>query len=88
MNELDFGAPLPIGMAAVLKQRLPPPTLRKVMLTAHRFTATEASEGGFVDEIVQGDGEATIARALEVAEGFKKHSSSGVSARVGVTRRE
>lgn len=42
MNELEFGAPLPVGMAAVLKQRLTPRQLADTMLTAKRWTAPEA----------------------------------------------
>ena len=79
IQELDFGAPLPEGMAAVLKHRLPPATLRKVMFSAHRFTSPEALAAGIVDEIVDGDGEAVIARALVVAQENAKHSTSGVS---------
>lgn len=62
----------------MLKNRLTQRTYSKVMLTAHRFTAPEALEYGIVDEIAQGDGEATIKRALEHAEANKKHSVSGV----------
>ncbi|SCV74710.1 BQ2448_7739 [Microbotryum intermedium] len=78
MNEIDFGAPLPIGMTGVLKQRLRPEVLRNVMLTAHRYVASEALASGLVDEVVQGDGEAAISRALEIAEKNLKHSESGV----------
>ncbi|KAL8280488.1 hypothetical protein RQP46_007136 [Phenoliferia psychrophenolica] len=77
MNELDFGAPLPPGMASLLNHRLSPAVMRKTMLTAHRWTAPEALAAGFVDESVPGDGEAVITRALEIAESMKKHSTSG-----------
>ena len=77
-KEIDFGAPLPPGMASVLNSRLTPQAMRKTMLTAHRWTAPEALAAGFVDEVVAGDGEATITRALEFAETMKKHSASGV----------
>lgn len=66
-------------MAAVLRQRLSPQTLRRVMLTAHRFTGPEALDAGIVDEIVEGDGEMVIKRAIEIAEANIKHSASGVS---------
>ena len=65
-------------MASVLNSRLTPQAMRKTMLTAHRWTAPEALAAGFVDEVVAGDGEATITRALEFAETMKKHSASGV----------
>lgn len=42
MNELEFGAPLPVGMAAVLKQRLSPQNLALTMLTAKRWVAEES----------------------------------------------
>lgn len=66
-------------MAAVLNNRLSVDVVRKVMLTGHKFTAPEALAAGIVDEVVSGDGEAVIARALEVAELRKGHSSTGVS---------
>lgn len=78
-NEINFGAPLPEGMAAILRQRLTPGTLRKVMLTAHQFTGPEALDAGIVDEIVHGDSEAVISRAIEIAQANIKHSASGVS---------
>lgn len=66
-------------MASILRQRLTPQTLRRVMLTAHRFTGPEALDAGIVDEIIDGDGEAVIARSLEIAQANIKHSASGVS---------
>lgn len=48
------------------------------MFSAHRFTAPEALAAGIVDEIVEGDGEAVIARALVIAKENAKHSTSGV----------
>lgn len=66
-------------MAAILRQRLTPGTLRRVMLTAHRFTGPEALDAGIVDEIVQGGGDLVVARAIEIAQANIKHSASGVS---------
>ncbi|KAI5479859.1 enoyl-CoA hydratase/isomerase family protein [Pseudohyphozyma bogoriensis] len=77
MNELDFGANLPSGMAGLLQAKLSPTTLRTVMLQAHRFTAPEALAAGIVDEVVAGDGAAVIKRAVEIAEANVKHSASG-----------
>lgn len=62
----------------MLEQRLPPWTVSKLMLTGHRFTAQEALEYRMVDEVVPGDGEATISRAIQIAEERKKDSTSGV----------
>ena len=49
------------------------------MLSAHRFTAPEALAAGMIDEIVEGDGEAVIARGIEIAQAHAKYSRSGVS---------
>ena len=117
MNELEFGAPLPVGMAAVLKQRLSPRNLSLTMLTAKRWVAEEslkvsshrpslrlppppifaaltqpftmfpfpACQENIVDEIVPGDSEATIARALEVAQAHAKFASTGVLGQMKTT---
>lgn len=74
-------------MHAVLKHRLPAATLRKVMFSAHRFTAREALAAGIVDEIVEGDGESVIARALVIAKEQAKHSTSGVRTTSPVPRK-
>jgi hypothetical protein len=73
------GAPLPPGMATVLQARLPPPVVRDVMLTAHRYTAPEALKAGIVDMVVDTDGsKATVDRALEYANGVKGLAATGV----------
>lgn len=67
-------------MAAVLQARLTEPVVRKVMLTAHRYTAPEALASGLVDEIVPGEGsEATISFAITKAMGMAPLAESGVS---------
>lgn len=58
--------------------------MRSVMLQAHRYTAPEALKAGIVDEIVDGDGEAVVARAVAIAEANTKHSVSGVRRSLGV----
>ncbi|GJN94217.1 hypothetical protein Rhopal_007291-T1 [Rhodotorula paludigena] len=79
MNEALFGAQIPAGMAAVLSARLPPLVLRKVLLTAHKYTASEALSEGIVDEVVQEQGgEATIKRALDKAVELKALAETGV----------
>ena len=66
-------------MAAVLNSRLSSDVVRKIMLTAHRFTADEALAAGIVDEVVPGaDGEAVIARAIEVATSRQALAATGV----------
>ena len=70
----------PAGMAAVLQARLTEPVVRKVMLTAHRYTAPEALASGLVDEIVPADGsEAAISFAITKAMGMAPLAESGVS---------
>ncbi|GAA5927075.1 hypothetical protein JCM3775_002440 [Rhodotorula graminis] len=79
MNEVHFGAPIPAGMAAVLHARLPEPTLRKVLLTGHRYTAQEALKEGLVDEVIEATGsEGTIAYAVEKAKAMSPLAATGV----------
>ncbi|KAL7339898.1 ClpP/crotonase-like domain-containing protein [Rhodotorula toruloides] len=79
MNELLFGAPIPAGMASVLQARLSEPVVRKVMLTAHKYTSAEALKDGLVDEVVEGTGsEETIKKALEKAVQLAPLSETGV----------
>lgn len=72
-------APLPVGMAAVLRQRLTPKQLADTMLTAKRWTADEALKEGIVDEIVTEGAEKTIERAIQVAQAHARLSATGVS---------
>lgn len=69
---------VPVGMQGLLSKTLSPSAFRSCLLEAHRFTAAEALEAAIVDEIVPGDGEAVIKRALEFAGTKTKHSVSGV----------
>ncbi|GAA6011211.1 hypothetical protein JCM10207_005540 [Rhodosporidiobolus poonsookiae] len=79
MNELLFGAPIPTGMSALLSARLSPPVLRKVLLTAHKYTAPEALAEGLVDEVApeQGSGKC-VERAVQRAGELKATAESGV----------
>lgn len=65
-------------MAAVMKAKLTPGVIHKVMLTAHRFDAPQALEAGIIDEVVTGDGRAVIERASEIAKANMEFSSTGV----------
>ncbi|GAA5985158.1 hypothetical protein JCM10908_002549 [Rhodotorula pacifica] len=79
MNELHFGASLSDGMTALLQTRLTEPVVRKTLLTAHRYVATEALASGIVDEIVPEAGsEATISYAVNKAAGMAPLAASGV----------
>ncbi|GAA6033515.1 hypothetical protein JCM8097_001434 [Rhodosporidiobolus ruineniae] len=81
MNELQFGAPIPGGMALVLQSRLSPLVVRDVLLTAHRYTAPEALKVGIVDEVVEGEGsERALERAVECARERRGLASTGVLA--------
>lgn len=51
VNELEFGAPLHAPMANIFHEKLPPTTLRSVILEAKRFGGKEAVETGIVDGI-------------------------------------
>lgn len=79
LNENLFGAPLPIGMASVLKGRIPSPAvISKIMLTAHRYTSKDIVQAGIVDETVPGnDGPKVVERACEVALQNAQFSVSG-----------
>lgn len=71
----------PAGMASVLQARLSEPVVRKVMLTAHKYTSAEALKDGLVDEVVEGTGsEESIKKALEKAVQLAPLSETGVSA--------
>ena len=68
------------GMTAVLQLRLTEPVVRKVLLTAHRFIASEALASGIVDEVVPASGsEATIAFAVNKGSDMAPLAESGVS---------
>lgn len=53
LNELLFGAPLKLAMAAIFRAKLAPPTLRALALEAHRFTAEEAVSAGLADAVAR-----------------------------------
>ena len=68
------------GMTAVLQLRLTEPVVRKVLLTAHRFIASEALASGIVDKVVSTNGsEATIAFAVNKGSEMAPLAESGVS---------
>jgi enoyl-CoA hydratase/carnithine racemase len=69
LNEVELGLPLTDEMAALVMGRLPGSAAREAMLTARRFSATDALAAGIVEVVVpEADVVATaIARAGEVA---------------------
>ncbi|GAA5884230.1 hypothetical protein JCM6882_002187 [Rhodosporidiobolus microsporus] len=76
MNELQFGAPIPPGMSALLSARLPSPQVtHEVLCTARRYTAPEALESGIVDVVCGKEGsegcvEEAVARAVGARRGL------------------
>jgi enoyl-CoA hydratase/carnithine racemase len=52
MNEIHFGAPWPLSLAAILNAKVSdPPLRRRIALEGHRFTPTEAYAAGIVDRL-------------------------------------
>ncbi|KAI0370350.1 ClpP/crotonase [Pilatotrama ljubarskyi] len=86
MNEIHFGATLPLSLAAVLKAKAPnPQVLRKIVLEGHRFTPQEALSVGLVDRIVTGNTESVLAEAQSLAESVSSLPKTGAW---GLNRRE
>ncbi|PCH42312.1 ClpP/crotonase [Wolfiporia cocos MD-104 SS10] len=78
MNEIHFGAAWPLSFAAILRAKVTDPRIqRKIALEGHRFTPAEAQATGLVDEIVQGDTEAVLARAQALGESVSGQAVPG-----------
>ena len=78
MNEVDFGAPWPVSLAAVARAKVSIIVTRKFVLEGHRFTPAEARDTGLVDEIVSGGTQGVFKRALEIAEEKAPKAREGV----------
>jgi len=79
MNEVHFGAPLPVSFVHVLKAKLPSPTiLRACTLEGKRFTAEEAHATGIVDELADGGSAGVLRKAEEVAKRVEGLAKTGV----------
>ena len=65
VNEVLLKLPLAPGMQAIIEARLPAPTARRAILTAHRFNGPEAIAGSIADEIHNTDD--LRPRAIELA---------------------
>ena len=88
LNEIEFGAPVPTGMTAMLRTvTSAPTTLRKIILEGHRFNAQDAFEHKLVDVIAQGpdyEGPAgTLKKSIELAMDLRSRS---VAKAYGVNR--
>lgn len=66
VNEVLLKLPLAPGMQAILEAKLPKPTLRKAILTAHRFDGSAAVDAGIADEAHEGS--VLRDRAVELAQ--------------------
>lgn len=66
VNEVLLQMPLAPGMLAILDAKLPAPTQRKAILTAHRFDGAAAVAAGIADEAL--DDAELRPRAIELAQ--------------------
>lgn len=67
MNEIELPSPIPEGMAAVLKAKIPSPSvIRDCLQVGKRFPADEALNLGFIDGVSQ-DGETCLKESIDLA---------------------
>lgn len=79
LPEADLGLPFTPGMTAFLTARLSPPVAHRAMVTAHRYTATEALAAGIVAEAAPED--EVVDRAAALAAGLSgkpRHSYAAI----------
>ncbi len=79
LPEADLGLPFTPGMTAFLTARLSPPVAHRAMVTAHRYTATEALAAGIVAEAAPED--EVVDRAAALAAGLcgkPRHSYAAI----------
>ncbi|KAG0326791.1 hypothetical protein BGZ99_008994 [Dissophora globulifera] len=69
MNEIDLPAPLPAGMSALLRYKLPHHVYRSVVLEAKRYSGKDALANHVVDAIPDKDG---VEPAFELAKALAK----------------
>lgn len=68
-RQIHLGAGFPQSFTSLIRAKIPDArTHRKVILEGHRFSPSEALEAGLVDHTVNGDTEAVIAKAQQVAD--------------------
>ncbi|KAF9291666.1 hypothetical protein BGZ68_002988 [Mortierella alpina] len=78
MNEIDLPSPLPTGMSALLRFKLPHHIYRSVVLEAKRYSAKEALAGHIVDAIPDKDGiEPTFELAKAIATKIAHKAKAG-----------
>jgi len=79
MNEVEFGAPMPSSMAAVLNYKLPTSKIvRDATLDAHRFTPQELHGLGVVDVLAEGGTDGVLREAHKLAEAKAGRAKTGV----------
>ncbi|KIJ66674.1 hypothetical protein HYDPIDRAFT_108581 [Hydnomerulius pinastri MD-312] len=60
MNEVHFGAPWPLSLAAICNAKVSSPAIRRrIALEGHRFTPSEAFSAGLVDRLASCSGTGT-----------------------------
>lgn len=79
LNEIEFGAPIPNGMLAMMRTvTAAPTTLRKIVLEGHRFGAKDAHAHNLNDAIAEGPGyegaEGTLKKSIELAMALRSRS--------------
>jgi len=78
MNEVHFGAPWPLSFAALMRTKVADARLhRKIALEGHRFTPPEALAAGIIDHTVNGNTEAILAKAEELASSVSSYAQEG-----------
>ncbi|TBU32558.1 ClpP/crotonase [Dichomitus squalens] len=86
MNEIHFGAQIPLPLVAVLRAKASnAQVIRKVVLEGHRFTPKEALSSGLVDYVAGEDTEGVVAAARGLAEKVAPIAKSGAW---GINKRE
>jgi len=79
MNEVEFGAPMPSSMAAVLNYKLPTSKIvRDATLDAHRFTPQELHALGVVDVLAEGGTDGVLREAYKLAAAKAGRAKTGV----------
>ncbi|KAG0366639.1 hypothetical protein BGZ54_005093 [Gamsiella multidivaricata] len=78
MNEIDLPSPLPSGMSALLRYKLPHHVYRSVVLEARRYSGKDALANHIVDAIPDTDGiDATFELAKKLALKIAPKSKAG-----------
>jgi enoyl-CoA hydratase/carnithine racemase len=77
MNEVDLPSALTPGMLSLVRCKVPMNALRDMIIQGHRFTAQEALENHFVDEIAP-DSESVLPLAIHWAKKWSGKAKAGI----------